>query len=56
MTEYTCRSGRHVITGASDRAANGGCRKCQQINKRAYSASCREARRTLRTLQAALAS
>jgi len=29
-----CRSGDHTIADHRDRAANGGCRKCQQRRQR----------------------
>lgn len=48
MSQHLCRSGDHVIRDHRDRAANGGCRGCQQRRQRVFMAECRAARRRLR--------
>jgi hypothetical protein len=53
--EDRCRSGRHVIRDPHDRVSNGACRRCAYENQAAYRHSCRDARRRLRAIEAALA-
>lgn len=48
-----CRSGRHQITSARDRRANGGCAACARENERAYRIRCRDALRSVRAARAA---
>jgi hypothetical protein len=55
MPEATpCRSGRHLIKSSQDRRANGGCAQCARANQRRYGARCRDARRRLTAIEAAL--
>jgi hypothetical protein len=49
-----CRNG-HEINGPQDRTHNGDCLHCRRARQREYMAECRQARRTLRQLQAVLA-
>jgi hypothetical protein len=50
-----CRSGDHIIADQRDRMSNGACRKCAYRNQSKYLRNCRDARRRLAAIEAALA-
>ena len=52
MAATACRSGRHTIRSTQDRAPNGGCRKCQALNKRRYRVNVKTELAELRELAA----